>query len=403
MPQSSKILFVTGRLAAPMLRATVGRVADSVGFEYSIAELPISVAALMTPDWIARHLQIPAETSRIIIPGYCRGDLTQIESMANCPVEIGPKDLFQLPAYFQQPVASPTLDRWDIEIIAEINHAPRMSWSEIESAAASLAGDGANVIDIGCELGYRWTEIGECVKRLRGRGLRVSVDSFESAEVADATRAGAELVLSVNRGNRSAAIDWNAEVVVVPDHPGDLTTLFETADWLKQQQVPFRVDPIIEPIGVGFAESLFRYADVRRRWPDVAMMMGVGNITELSEVDSAGVNFVLAAVCQELSIGSVLTTQVINWRDRAFGNSISPDGCWPMPTLIEHRQSTSIHDWSFSATSNRFAMRSQIFGRCRNRSKTGTTGFFFPIAACIWLAAVSTSPGLTHLNFSISS
>ena len=43
------------------------------------------------------------------------------------------------------------------------------------------------------------------------------------------------------------------------------------------------------------------------------MMMGIGNITELTEVDSAGVNMVLAAVCEELGIQSVLTTQVINW------------------------------------------------------------------------------------------
>lgn len=43
------------------------------------------------------------------------------------------------------------------------------------------------------------------------------------------------------------------------------------------------------------------------------MMMGIGNLTELSEVDSVGVNFLLAALCEELRIGSVLTTSVINW------------------------------------------------------------------------------------------
>ena len=43
------------------------------------------------------------------------------------------------------------------------------------------------------------------------------------------------------------------------------------------------------------------------------MMMGVGNLTELSEVDSAGINFVLAAICQELGIRSVLTTEVASW------------------------------------------------------------------------------------------
>jgi dihydropteroate synthase len=41
--------------------------------------------------------------------------------------------------------------------------------------------------------------------------------------------------------------------------------------------------------------------------------MGVGNLTELTDVDSAGVNVLLLGFCQELGIRSVLTTQVINW------------------------------------------------------------------------------------------
>ena len=41
--------------------------------------------------------------------------------------------------------------------------------------------------------------------------------------------------------------------------------------------------------------------------------MGVGNLTELTDVDSAGVNVMLAGFCQELGIRSVLTTEVINW------------------------------------------------------------------------------------------
>jgi hypothetical protein len=42
-------------------------------------------------------------------------------------------------------------------------------------------------------------------------------------------------------------------------------------------------------------------------------MMGVGNLTELTDVDTAGVNVLLAGFCQEVGIRSVLTTEVINW------------------------------------------------------------------------------------------
>jgi dihydropteroate synthase len=52
---------------------------------------------------------------------------------------------------------------------------------------------------------------------------------------------------------------------------------------------------------------------VRRRYPDATMMMGVGNLTELTDVDSAGVNVILLGFCQEVGVHSVLTTEVINW------------------------------------------------------------------------------------------
>ena len=41
--------------------------------------------------------------------------------------------------------------------------------------------------------------------------------------------------------------------------------------------------------------------------------MGIGNLTELTDADSAAINVLLLGFCQELSIRSVLTTQVVNW------------------------------------------------------------------------------------------
>jgi dihydropteroate synthase len=59
--------------------------------------------------------------------------------------------------------------------------------------------------------------------------------------------------------------------------------------------------------------SLERYAEVRRRWPEAELMMGIGNLTELTAADTTGVNALLVAVCQELGIRAVLTTEVIPW------------------------------------------------------------------------------------------
>jgi dihydropteroate synthase len=126
-------------------------------------------------------------------------------------------------------------------------------------------------------------------------------------------RAGAELVLSVNSSNREAARDWGCEVVVVPDDPRSLAGLDETIESLAINGIRLRIDPVLEPIGFGFAQSLGRYLQVRERYPDAEMMMGIGNLTELTDADSAAINVVLLGFCEELGIRSVLTTQVINW------------------------------------------------------------------------------------------
>lgn len=308
-----QIHFVTGRLAEHSLRQVVHPLADQVGFDYSIDVLPITVAALMTPTWIARHIKVPPGTTRVVVPGYCAGELGPIQDASGVFVERGPRDLRHLPDFFGRAPMPPDYGSYSIEIIAEINHCPRLTLNDIRSTARELAADGANVIDVGCEPDGPWNGVAETVRALRDDGHRVSIDSLDRHEITAAVAAGAELVLSVNASNRAAAPDWGCEVVVVPDDPRTLIGLEDTVDELAKAGVPLRIDPVLEPIGFGFAGSLGRYLRVRERFPDAEMMMGIGNLTELTDVDSAGINVMLLGFCEELAIRSVLTTQVINW------------------------------------------------------------------------------------------
>jgi dihydropteroate synthase-like protein len=313
MPEGH-IHFVTGRLAEHALRPVVASLAERVGFAYTIDVLPITVAALMTPTWIARHVRIPADSTRVIVPGYCEGDLGPIQALTAATVQRGPRDLRDLDELFGQ--ANRRLEGYgdyDIAILAEINHAPRQSLAEILRQAHELREAGADLIDVGCDPGEPWSGVAECVRALKSEGHRVSIDSLQPAEIDPAVRAGAELVLSVNSTNRDAAKDWGCEVVVIPDDFATLGGLEETIELLAAAGVPLRIDPVIEPIGCGFAASLGRYLQVRRRFPDAEMLMGIGNLTELTDADSAGINVLLLGFCQELGIRSVLTTQVINW------------------------------------------------------------------------------------------
>ena len=101
--------------------------------------------------------------------------------------------------------------------------------------------------------------------------------------------------------------------MVVPDLGSALDTLEPSLEKLTRWSVPYLIDPILEPIGFGFMASLERYAEVRRRYPDAEMLMGIGNLTELTSADSTGVNAMMIAVCQELGVRAVLTTEVIPW------------------------------------------------------------------------------------------
>ena len=79
------IQFVTGRLAEHSLRQIVEPLARQVEFEYTIDVMPITVAALMTPEWIARRIRLSPGATRVLVPGYCTGDLSPIEAVAGVP------------------------------------------------------------------------------------------------------------------------------------------------------------------------------------------------------------------------------------------------------------------------------------------------------------------------------
>jgi dihydropteroate synthase len=314
LTSARRVSFVTGSLAEPSLRRVLAEMAPP--FAYDVAVLKITVAALMTTEWIGRRLTVPDGTDLVLIPGLCEGDAAVVANVLGVPVEKGPKDLREIPAHFGRVAAAQAYGDYDIEILAEINNAPRLSRREIRAAAEAFRTAGADIIDLGCTPGRPFPELADVVRELVGAGMRVSVDSFDPGEIRTAVGAGAELVLSVNRSNLEVVSDLagsGARVVVIPDLGGPLASLEPALEALTAAGVPYVIDPILEPIGHGFMASLERYAETRRRYPEAEMLMGIGNLTELTAADSTGVNAILIAICQELGIRSVLTTEVIPW------------------------------------------------------------------------------------------
>lgn len=137
------------------------------------------------------------------------------------------------------------------------------------------------------------------------------------------------MVLSVNSTNLGVAERWGGSAcrfVAIPDFGADLDSLDRTLTQLDHWNVRYLIDPIVEPIGFGFMASLERYAAVHRRWPRAPTLMGIGNITELTAADTTGVNAVLIAICEEVGVRAVLTTEVIPWAAGQCGRWISRGG-----------------------------------------------------------------------------
>jgi dihydropteroate synthase-like protein len=318
---AERFLFVTGKLAAPALHATLGRA--ELPFGYDVAVMKITVAALMTTEWIARRLEVPEAVTKIMIPGLCQGETDVLAERFGRPVEKGPADLKQLPSWFGQADARATYGPRDVRVFAEINHVPRLSRERILELAGYYREAGADVIDLGLSLDRRWLDEGPAIiAELRDRDFALSIDTMDPEEILMADEAGVDYVLSLNGSNRHLAERLRATPVLIPDTPEDLDSLEATIAHLDQLGKPYLLDPIIEPIGTGFAASLGRYLEVRRRHPDVEMFMGIGNLTELTEADTTGVNAVLIGFCQELGIRNVLTTEVIEWARGAVREAV---------------------------------------------------------------------------------
>lgn len=304
-------LFVTGKLAAPALAATLK--AMSPAFTYEIAVLNTSVAALVDTAWINRHLPVADNFRAVMIPGLCRGDLRAMEDRLGVPLIRGPADLKDLPVHFGGRRDRTGYGAFRVKILAEITEAHTMCLEAILARARYYRSCGADFIDLGGPPSGGIPEVETIIAGLKTEGFGVSLDSFDPETILRADRAGVDMVLSVNSQNLEVAQGLRAKVVVIPDFGEGLESLDRNAARLAQWGVAHILDPILDPIGFGLSESLWRFCEVRKRHPEAEMLMGLGNVTELTEADSTGITALLGGVLAELRIDFALTTEVASW------------------------------------------------------------------------------------------
>ena len=306
---SEHILFLTGRLAEKNLHRVLEAM-QPAPFRHSVLALSLQVAGLMTSDMIQRRLADASGADRIMVPGRCRGNLDALSSHFGVPFVRGPDDLKDLPRYFGREAAPIDLTRHDVRIFAEIVDAPNMGLTAILDQANDYRNAGADVIDLGCLPETPFSHLEEAVALLRAAGFTVSVDSMDPQELLRGGRAGADFLLSLKPETLWIADEVASTPVLIPSTPSDLESLYRAIEVMDKKGRDYLADPVIEPIHFGFTESLVRYRDVRKKFPDMKILMGTGNLTELTEADTLGIQALLMGVISELRITNILTTQV---------------------------------------------------------------------------------------------
>ena len=305
------ILFLTGKLAEKSLRKVLKSM-EPTEFRYSVHQMGINVAALMTTDMIQRRLNDSYGADRILIPGRCRGDIGALSQALGILVERGPEELKDLPGYFGEEARQVELDRYDVQIFAEIVDAPNMSIEAIVEQAQHYGEQGADVIDLGCLPDTPFPHLQEAVQALKGAGFRVSVDSMVTDELLRGGKGGADYMLSLKEDTLWVADNVESTPVLIPAASNNMNSLYRAIEAMEKNSKRYIADPILDPIHAGFAASIVRYCTLRQHFPNTEIMMGVGNLTELTHADTAGINALLLGIMSELRITHMLTTQVSN-------------------------------------------------------------------------------------------
>ncbi len=364
------ILIVTGRLAEP----SVKKYAQESQVNLKVLVLPFAVAALMTSKYIAHQLKRVKLDGfdLILVPGLVRGDVSIISEKVGIPTFKGPRHAADIPSVISElseielSTKTPACDiireelnkraletlkevelnkqellkkpgnllvgslavgrDFPARVVAEIVDAPLQTDEEIRRKAFYYAESGADIIDIGMIAGVSQPNDAaravEVVKKTVD--LPVSIDSMNPVEIEAAVSAGVELIISLDAGNITEVSKFVTDIpaVVIPTDfqkkifprmvDEKINLLEKNLEYARKQGFTKLIaDPIMDPlINPGTAESIVATYRFRQLHPNSVLFWGVGNVTELLDADSPGVNAFLAGLAAELEVSFLLTTEV---------------------------------------------------------------------------------------------
>ena len=94
-----RIALITGHMAKARLEKAMAQI-GSEAFDWVVVDAGVKVAALITEAILRRRIDLPEGTTRILVPGRCRADLDGLTGHFGVPVERGPDEIVDFPAFF---------------------------------------------------------------------------------------------------------------------------------------------------------------------------------------------------------------------------------------------------------------------------------------------------------------
>jgi len=217
-------------------------------------------------------------------------------------------------------------------IIAEIVNGTEKNDKSILRKTKHYIESGADIIDIGCVANKpNPTRIKDVIDLIRNNfDVLISIDTMETNEILAAVDAGIDMILSLDLGNYKDFINIPKEIpiVILPTNiresyfPKDPNTRIENLFKLTKelQQFGFKkliADPLLEtPISPGICNSLEAYFLYKKninqskyQKMELPLFFGISNVVELMDVDSVGINGLLASIAIELDLGILFTVE----------------------------------------------------------------------------------------------
>ncbi|MDL2246616.1 dihydropteroate synthase-like protein [Methanobrevibacter sp. OttesenSCG-928-K11] len=218
----------------------------------------------------------------------------------------------------------PVGEDFPMRVLAEIANAPSLSNEELIKKCEYFISSGADMIDIGMAAGEDYSDkIPDLINTLRPIiGDRpLSIDTLNPKEIITAVECGIDLVLSLDLGNYHEVLPYlkkhNVPAVLLPTNfskgksPHAPHERVEAMEELikKCEGIEFIADLILDPVNSSsIVDSISACNEFHNKYP-YPIFFGVGNVSELMDTDSTGVNMLLAGIGMELGTCILFTPE----------------------------------------------------------------------------------------------